>query len=44
MLFPSRSVPSLHVLVFGKKFFLCLVLVVFVCGISVAASPWLCVG
>ena len=29
VLFPSSLVPSLHVLVFGKKTFLCLVLVVF---------------
>ena len=44
--FPSSLVPSLHVLVFGKKTFLCLVLVVFffmcVCWSVCACVAWVC--
>ena len=38
MMFPSGLVPSLHVLVFGKKTFLYLVLVIFVCDISIQCN------
>ena len=38
VLFSSGLVPSLHVLVFGKKTFCVLFWLFFVCGISVTAS------
>ena len=41
VVFPSGLVPSLHVLVFGKKTFLCLVLVVFfVCVLKVYVTGY----